>query len=284
MEHMKPFEFAPQKLSREQLLKEMLPHMRMAYEKSQRVLVESAIKLEDFRDLYEGVVDRDQEWVERMEAGQSETDIHKMHADIIEAILFEHIEQSNWFGESATTIKTSKFDDIRNGIDIIVEFEEETNRLVHMGLAVDVTFGNTAAQNKIMKIKENIENGILKEVKYFMSERSPHKGLYRNLPSVVVGVDRLHLDELARMWTDDGRKREFAVHPVQMMILHEIRSQLMKFSKYAEQCGKKDIAAIYQKQLSMVQQILAWKSGVDSRTYEKSDSVHDDILRQLELF
>src|SRR3989344_4626142 len=33
-------------------------------------------------------------------------------AKIFEAIIFEHAEQSNWFGEDTTTIQTSTYDDI----------------------------------------------------------------------------------------------------------------------------------------------------------------------------
>ena len=43
-------------------------------------------------------------------------------AKIIEAIIFEHGEKSNWFGESATTMQTSRYDDIVNHLDTIIQF------------------------------------------------------------------------------------------------------------------------------------------------------------------
>lgn len=285
MEFPRQAEGVSQKLTREQLLKEMLPHMKEAYEKAQRLLMNSAIQPDDFLHPYsEAVIQKDKQWVERMKSGQGAVDIHKMHADIIEAILFEHIEQSNWFGENVTTIKTSEFDDLRNGVDIIVEFEEGANKLMHMGLAVDVTFGVTAAQNKILKIRNEIQQGKLSEVKYFASERSPYKGLYQNLPRVVVGVDRLHLDELARMWTDPMRKREFATHPVQALILDEITQQMMSFAAFARKCGQEKIAETYERQLLLMRQIAPRISDGGMKMYQKQDSVGKNIIEQLQLF
>ena len=271
---------------KETVLREALPFVRESYAKAEKMMRGAAINPRNFVHPYgEQVVEKDVAWTEKIIAEQqSRFDVNKAHADIVEAILYEHIEQSNWFGEKASTIKTSQFDDLRNGVDLIVEFEEAAEGFLHMGLAVDVTFGEMALQDKIQKIKREIEEGKLAEIKYFESDRSPYKGLYRNLPRVVVGMDRSHMVELMKMWIDDSRKKEFATHPVQMMILHEIRSQLMRFSQYAAQCGREEVVGIYNKQLSVIGRILKQKSDMEVQSYEKSDGVHSGILKQLELF
>lgn len=271
---------------KEKILNEVLPFVRESYAKAQKMIRGAAIDPKNFVHPYgEQVVEKDIAWTERIVSEQeSRFDVNKVHADIVEAILYEHIEQSNWFGEKASTIKTSQFDDIRNGVDLIIEFEEATEGFLHMGLAVDVTFGETALQDKIQKIKREIEEGKLAEIKYFESDRSPYKGLYRNLPRVVVGMDRIHMVDLMKMWVDDGRKKEFSTHPVQMMILHEIRSQLMCFARYAAQCGQEEVVGIYNKQLGVIGRILKQKSDIGVQLYEKNDGVHNGILKQLELF
>ncbi|MFZ1720015.1 MAG: hypothetical protein WAU28_01530 [Candidatus Moraniibacteriota bacterium] len=285
----------------EEILREVLPFVREAYMKAQKKIAEGAIKPESFLPQHDPednakydphdppydqeVVKADIEWAEEMNQQFLKTlDIDKIHADIIEAILYEHIEQSNWFGDGVRTIKTSRYDDLKNGVDLIVEFDEGMDQFTHMGLAVDVTFGETKLRSKIEKIKEEIAAGELAHIRYFESERSHHKGVYQNLPRVVIGVDRSHLIELARMWVDDARKKEFATHPVQKLILHQVAQQLMSFSRFAEECGKYEIANIYRKQLALIQRRLAQKQDIDAARYEEADGVGRSIKRQLELF
>lgn len=271
---------------RESILREALPFVRKAEEKAGKVLREAAINPWNFIYPYgEEVVRKDIEWTEKLEAEHRRLfDVNKMNADIIEAILYEHIEQSNWFGENARTIKTSRFDDFRNGVDFIVELEEAVEGLLHLGLAVDVTFGEVSLQEKIQKIKQEIENGKLTEIKYFESERSPYKEIYKKLPQVVIGVDRRHMFDLMRLWVDDARKKEFATHPAQMVILHEIVSQLIRFAQHAEQCGQEEVADIYTKQRRVFQYILHKKQDENNKSYEQDDGVHTGILKQLKLF
>ena len=211
-------------------------------------------------------------------------DIDKVHADILEAILFEHIEQSNWLGDGVRTIKTSRYDDLKNGVDLIVEFAETMDQFLHMGLAVDVTFGETKLKVKIQEVKNAILKGSLTKIKYFESERSPYKGLYGELPMVVIGVDRPHLVDLARIWIDDDQKGKFAAHPVQKLILHQISQQLMTFSRFAEEHGRSKIAAMYRRQLAVIQRHLAQKKDINAVAYEESDGVGRGIRNQLELF
>lgn len=276
--------------NKEAVLREMLPYAHEAYLKAEKMMREAAIDPRNFVHPYgEDVVNKDIAWTEKMlkryENDGTDFNMTVAHAEIVEAILYEHIEQSNWFGENVSTIKTSKFDDIRNGVDLIVEFEEEKNALLHMGLAVDVTFGEKSLQDKIRDIKSDIERGKLSEIKYFESERSPHKGLYQRLPRVVVGIDRGHMFDLMKMWVDNTRKKEFANHPVQAMILHEITGQLACFEQYAEKCGQHEIAAIYHKEGMLIRKIMRQKGEIaGAGEYEQNDGVHNGIKKQLELF
>lgn len=271
---------------KEAVLREMLPFVREAYMKSQKIIQAEAIDPKDFVHPYSAdVVEKDIAWTEKMRKQHEEKfDLNKAHADIIEAILFQHIEQSNWFGQNASIIKTSHFDDIRNGVDLIVEFEDEAENLLHMGLAIDVTFGEAALQNKLSDIKNDIKNGTLSEIKYFASERSPHKGLYQRLPRVVIGADRSHMFDLMKIWVDDTRKKEFVSHPIQTVILYEIVDQLMHFERYAREHGKADIATVYRKQGMIIQKILRQKGNIDDTSYRKNDAVSAGIKNQLASF
>src|SRR5687767_1508774 len=103
------------------------PFLGTAHEKAVKVLEDSSIEMEDFQDLYgTGNIRRDSEYVALREKQFQETDTaddieQKKLADILEAILIERMELDNWLGPNAETFKTSKYDDIHNGVDSIVE-------------------------------------------------------------------------------------------------------------------------------------------------------------------
>lgn len=271
---------------REMVLREMLPFVREAYTKAQRMMEQQAIDPKSFIHPYSAdVVDKDIAWTNSFLKNHEENfNIDKANADIIETIIFQQIGQSDWLGKNVLAIKTSHFDDIRNGVDLIAEFEDERESLLHMGLAIDVTFGETALKNKLEVIRGEIKSGKLSEIKYFESARSPHKGLYQKLPRVVVGVARGHMADLMKMWVDDTKKKEMTEHPVQVMILHEIISQLICFERYAKAQGKSDIAVIYQKQKLMMEKIMRQKGNINVGTYEENDGVYTGIKKQLASF
>ena len=53
------------------------------------------------------------------------------------------LKVNNWLGPEATAIKSSRYDDIKNGVDNIVEFhKEEDFSSSHLALAIDETFSH----------------------------------------------------------------------------------------------------------------------------------------------
>lgn len=282
-----PMKSAMRGVDREHRSSEYLhPLIIEAEKKAKELISRDAIDPRNFINPYDAMtVEHDIELSERLQAKYETGEPHKKYANVMEGILYEHIEMSNWFGESASTIKTSLYDDYVNHVDLIVEFEEESKALSHLGLAVDVTFGTTAMQKKFDTIRKEILSGKLTEVKYFESERSPHKGLYQKLPRVVIGVDRDRVIELAGMWVNPKRKEEFAAHPIQKVILQEIASQLDQFRIFAGTGGEqaREIVPIFERELSTVRKILAGKKDIHTEKYS-DDRVFDAIHQQLRLF
>src|SRR5258708_26388042 len=78
----------------------------------------SAIKLRDFLSLYgPTVIEADQRYIDerRKKIEQSHTEPTK-RSEIVEALISEQIELSDWFGPEAATIVPSEFDDLKNWI------------------------------------------------------------------------------------------------------------------------------------------------------------------------
>lgn len=233
-------------------------------QKAEKTLSEYAISMDDFnyKDLEE-----DKAAVERMKAGYQRNDSDeekeaKVLADILEAIILEESESSNWFGQSASTIKTSDYDDYINHIDTIIEFEkEESIKPDCIALGIDATF-STNINKKFDIIKKEMESGTLAQIKYFSSSRA--KGIYLQVPRLVVGADVKTIKKLGELWLDkdsnaEGAKREakraLENHPAQFQLLKQMILEAGAFEKYAQKINRPEIAELYAGLKKLIQKI-----------------------------
>jgi hypothetical protein len=253
-----------------------------AHVRAKEVLADSEIKPEIFAGLYGAdILKRDAEKVERL----SETFEHgpsDMYGEILEAIVCEHGELSDWFGSNSQVIKASRFDDIVNKIDFIVETEAENNQFSHLALGVDVTFGTTKLQKKLAAIKTHIDTGELGQVKYFHSDRQNFTGRLTKIPQVVAGVEIERVKEIGLLWMN-RRNKELHEHPIQVTILEEAALQLETFAAYAKSIGKDDTASILERELQKVRELLKEKRKAGLKSI-KNDKVFEEIKRCLVLF
>lgn len=258
------------------------PTIEGTYPLAEKILKENAVKPEIFTDLYgeKGVAD-DLNKVEEYEKKFS-PDAAKKTAEVFEAIMLTG-ELHNWFGGSAETIKTSRFDDIFNGTDMIIEFEEISRRFSHLGVAVDVTFGTTSLEKKFSRIKNEIDRGELAKIKYFYSQKEHFRGERSNIPRVIIGVEHTKVVELAALWLRKENKI-LANHPVQHLILEEMALQLEILKNYCKKTGKTDLSPLYEKDLIIIRDILKEKGGIKLSEELNNDKVFRGIRENLMQF
>ena len=257
--------------------------------RAERVIEKARIKEADFLEPYgKETVERDLENVRRKEekfreeSDQGLTELKRI-ADIFEAIVLENGELNNWFGESAVTVKTSKYDDYENGVDAVVEFRaDEPRSASFLGLAADVTFSSDTTK-KFNRLKTQIAKGILPRVKYFHSEFANIHGQLSMVPEVIIGASKQTVLEVAELWANRENK-ELANHRLQIMILHQIEEQLVTLSQYARSIGQQRIADVYADRLGVIRQILEDKIDIEKRvgyTAMTDDPVHAGIMNIL---
>lgn len=249
---------------------ESVDFMAKLQHKAESTLKEYAISMDDFTDYGKENIERDKATVEKLktkfqvEATEKEKEA-KILADILEAIILEESETSNWFGQNSSTTKVSDYDDYINHIDTIVEFTEEESAN-HMALGIDATF-STDIKRKFDRIKEEIEKGSLAEAKYFSS--SFIKGRHIQIPRIVVGADVKTIKELGELWLEkeskaEGRKREVKKelenHPVQFQLLKQMLLQAETFEEYAQTVNQPQVADIYARLKKMIQKIYVGKN------------------------
>lgn len=157
----------------------------------------------DFADVYSAEeLNRDTEYLNRLET-QFADQLNRlppaekklklennMLASGLEAVLFDMCEREEWFGGEVIMAKTSRFDDVANGVDLVAEFAGEDETVERTGLAIDASFSQDLG-GKFARIKQAIDRGKMSEVKYFQSKYDPEfRGRLKNLPRVVIGCER----------------------------------------------------------------------------------------------
>lgn len=254
------------------------------HEKAEKFLKDEEIKIEEFTDLYgEENVKKDRDFVEKKEAEYAQ-DLSPEHehakklSTILEAVIHEQVELNDWFGPSAITIKPSRFDDIKNGVDSIAEFRESEKSASYFALGVDATISSgSGIEKKFERIKKEIKEGKLAKVKYFLSEHMNIRGEFNKIPRVVIGADCNTVKELSELWINKDNKA-LEKHPIQLLILKEILLQCEIFKNYAKKVNRPEIVAIYEKSQKIVQGI--YDKKLETMTEEIS---YDHVLNAIEI-
>lgn len=251
------------------------PTIQGALPLAEKLIQENAIDPNMFADLYgRENVERDLKKVSEFEKKFFADPAHKT-AKVLEAIMLAG-ELHNWFGNNTEVIKSSRFDDIINGTDLILELEEiMPRRFSQVSIAVDVTFGLRQQEKKFERIKDEIDRGKLATIKYFHSEKEHFRGERSNIPRVVIGIEYNRVVELAALWLRKDNVT-LATHPVQRVILEEVALQLERFKTYASKTGKTHLAPLFERDLAIIQSILKEKKNIPLGEYEY-DRVLQDI-------
>lgn len=253
-----------------------------AHARAQKSLSAYEIKPETFSGLYGAeILKSDADAVEKMEASFTKSP-SKIYADILEAVVCEHGELSDWFGPKSQIMKTARFDDYVNKVDMVIEIETGKQQFSHLALGIDVTFGSKDLHKKFDAIKNKIDAGTLGQVKYFHSDRQNFTGRLRKVPQVVIGVEIDKVNELGLLWMN-RRNKELEDHPVQVTFLEETALQLQTFARYARDIGKIDLALILEKDFIRVSELLQQKKDAGIKGI-KDDRVFEEIKRNLAAF
>lgn len=291
----------------------------------------SAIPLSTFEGLYDAnMIADDTRYVERMEEkfkrGEN-PDMAHLHrrAELLEAITWDEISHDNWLGREAKPTTASRYDDIKNGVDLVVEFfkKEKTDELdSRMGLSIDVTSNVSSLEEKLGRIKSDIQDGHMAYVKYFVSSQGARQEI-PNVPKVVVGTDAASIKELSLLRLEihgltralkenqksgglsaesikstEARLREakskLAKHRAQFLFIGEIELQLKTFAEFATRNNRPELAREYEKTLELITEVKKDKTvpadgrglklSFDEEEANNNDGVYQALKIGLKIF
>jgi len=225
------------------------------------------LKEEDFIDLYgPKAVEDDKKIVEGIKRGikrrqlslptedlKRELEI-RQKSEALEAIVVYQGELNNWFGPNSLITKTSEYDDLLNGVDLVLEFDLEDpsslgleKKIHRIALAVDVTSSKDSdvVAKKIDSCFEKVMGKENCRVKYFASQVEDFKGELNQVIPVVIGLETRKVDLLIKSvgflirldkgWVKPSPlsqqlareiRKALETHPAQMIFLKEIEDQL----------------------------------------------------------
>lgn len=194
--------------------------MAHLHEKKVKIVDEFRPKEMDFVDIYpESEILADLEEIRRIEESFQNNEQQKYKTELsslLEAVLADQIESNNWLGENTEIVPASRYDDIKNGVDIVSIYREEDSE-EYLGLGVDVAFANDKKNiiSKLDNIKFALKNAHIPNLKYF---EDPNTGEHKSLlvPKVVVGTRQSSAEKLLKTWGGDSidRNKKLANDPM----------------------------------------------------------------------
>lgn len=133
-----------------------------AHQRALESIEADRIDMDDFVDLYGQGVEADKAIVRKRKASFAAEEDPSMEKNrqlgtIFEAIFNERAELDNWFGQNVSTIKTSEFDDVENGVDSALEIVEGASTSL-IALGIDVS-SSVDLHDKFNKIRGKLPMG-----------------------------------------------------------------------------------------------------------------------------
>lgn len=182
------------------------------------------------------VAELDGIFAERNEKKEPEARMKSEHAkemaDCLEGIF---LNTPSWFGIGSKLFPTTKWDDYKNGVDMVAE-RREGGLVNHHGFALDITYGGpTAIIKKMGRIADNIIKGELGHVDFFKSADGRYKGQLGEVPLVVIGADANTMKGMVNHFAN-MEDNSLVLHPFQFQMIEQVMLQCDFYIEVASRC------------------------------------------------
>jgi hypothetical protein len=254
---------------------------------------ESFIRPDDENDIYtHEMIARDNAYVKRMKEefakdalspgpnGLRQGEVRDL-AEILEYQIFKGMNIGNWI-PFCKAIKTSEYDDIKNGMDLLVEFSHG-DQINHFGIGVDVSFSHHLGK-KFQRIKDEIDKYDGKKhrlgvIKYAKTPSS--RGELHSLPRVVAALDLGVMKDLART-----KNNALNGHMAQHTLIIEIARQLETFTEYAHSANPACVGPLerVRSRVEIMSKHLDSEARLEASEYAKNKDVNEAVSEGLRIF
>ncbi len=235
------------------------------------------LKKETSKGLYDKEeIEKDRQLVKQIKQEDWFIQERNKEAIALEYLVMEGIHNNGWLGNEASVTPTLSYDDIVNGVDMVVRFDSKNNEPLFLGIDTTSSLDKTIIDKKIDRSAYNLQRGTLNEIKYFIDDQTNEiKKL--EAPRVIVAVPK----EEIKLLTDEVLKNKLALekNSIQLDILEEIINQLKLALEILENKPDKfKLKDYYQKLLDYLEKIEKEKSLSRSLKLGKASKVINDSL------
>jgi hypothetical protein len=254
------------------------------YQKAEKKIEPYRPNPKDFRDIYSTSVDTDMAEVARLESIYKEQsdemdayfrqkkEIKDKIAYIAEFIIGDQLS-GEWLAGKGNCTPTSKFDDYKNGVDMVIEFPQEESPNKYLGLGIDITTSKDATDIR-KKLDRILKNDVLRdsttEIKYFESEEIKRA---ISVPRVIIALQD---DQIKSLFTQEDRnnKQALAEHKAHLIILYQLQQQCTTFFKIAHRKDAEKAQQMYGRAQQMITEIIQEKQALFA---ENPTLLQDDV-------
>jgi hypothetical protein len=197
------------------------------YDRSQQ---EEIPTIDDFSGTYPDTeLARDHEWLKA--SAENRHSKPSRRSEMVEFLVSHLTETADWLGPEAMTSRTTEFDNRINHTDMVIEWEIDGEKVY---LAVDATAAESpeVIAKKLSSIRTGMDKGHLGRIKYYESPHDGQKGELKEVPRAILAFDREGISKLSHDVV--GKKpRELSKNPEQLLILEQIKKQMVDQMSYA---------------------------------------------------
>ncbi len=196
----------------------------------------------------------------------------KKLATIAERAIVFGVSELGWCGEGVTISPTSHFDDVKRGVDEVMQIESEDGS-GSLGLGIDVTYRGLLSESykiKFFKLLNSIYDGYSSPIKYFKNNKGEMMKEF-SVPKIVLYVDFEKVKDLIRMINNMDNleiMEEFKNSPQKFSNLNQIITVCELLGDFAETCHNdvseqyRDVAELMRKMVNNNPDI---KSALDAK-------------------
>ncbi|MEI6316492.1 MAG: hypothetical protein WCO65_02065 [bacterium] len=206
-------------------------------------------------------------------------------ATIVEQGLAYAVSDLGWYGENVKISPASRFDDVKRGIDDVLEISRKSETDRYLGLGIDVTYNGLFSEkyrDKFERLLESIRLGQKNKIKYFKNKKGEPMKEFA-IPKIILHFDGSDVKEIAyfvKHSADSAVKENFTNSNMKISVLNQIMAQCEILADFANGCGN-SIALEYKGVVDSINEFATKNKEIEKILENKEN---DETVKRLQYF
>lgn len=203
----------------------------------------------------------------------------KKVSTVVEKGLAYAITELHWYGDSIFALNTSEFDDIKRGVDEVLEIHRKDEENSFLALGIDITYRGIESEifkKKFFKLLDNIKNGGKTKIKYFTDAEGKIRKEFA-IPKMVLSFDMRDVKEIISIVQNPNSGKTFDKQKIAVL------SQILHSCKYLADFAKENQNNIFRKYTAIINSIeeLSWENEEVLKIKEAVVQTNDPVSNKI---